>query len=688
MVALTPLANREGGKATVAVWVLAALSVALSLLMGRIRQTTASVDRQRLAYLAIGGASAVLFSALDFLPALGFGWPHLGPVFTTLYLFFLAQTLLRLRMLDLNELLGKVASHTVLAAVVGGVFAVHTAWIGRDPGLYIFNTIVAAFVVITLLEPLRTVVEDRVVAVFFRERYALLISLRQLLGRMANVIEVPALTSLVLDAINETRRITHASVYLLAEDRPGFRLHDYRGPQPAGYLDASAARSLFEAVAGGQKAVLLENLDRRTVDVRARLAEGRKVRETLRKLHDTRAALQQMKAGICVPLVGHDGEVVGFFNLWDERVAESYGSDEIALLLDVAEGIATVVENSKLYEKMRERDRLAALGEMAAGLAHEIRNPLGAIKGAAQCLDPEKLTGEDAEFLEVIVEEVNRLNGVVTAFLDYARPMKQHFGPTDLNEVVTRTARLIQNDLPEHVKLEVKLDLVLNRVEADAEHLKQVLINLVQNAIQAMGTRPGRITLQTRRPSQHQELRSAQELVEVLVSDNGPGIPAEQQPHLFIPFYTTKEKGTGLGLAICQRIVKNHGGSISASSRAGRRDHLRHPAPCPSPPVRGRGNQEDAGGRRGSSGRGAAAPCREPTRARTGPAARQEGPQVEAAPRLGARVQEPASSASRSRVQAPSGPPGIRPARRAAPGTPPNARRGRPAPPCRRGGRP
>ena len=88
---------------------------------------------------------------------------------------------------------------------------------------------------------------------------------------------------------------------------------------------------------------------------------------------------------------------------------------------------------------MRERDRLAALGEMSAGLAHEIRNPLGAIKGAAQCLDPKRLPGEEGEFLEVIVEEVNRLNGVVTAFLDYARPLKQSFGPTDLNEVVTRT---------------------------------------------------------------------------------------------------------------------------------------------------------------------------------------------------------------------------------------------------------
>ncbi len=569
LVAVTPLAQSEAIQATVVIWVLCALVVALTLLLGRVRQTTSPVDRQRLTYVAIGGAAAVLFSALDFLPVFKVPWPHLGPVFTTLYLFFLAQTLLRSRLLDLNEFLGKVAAQSALAAVVGAVFALLTAWVGNNQGLYLFNTTVAAFVIITLLEPLRGVVEDRVIAVFFRERQALLLSLRELITRMANVIEVPTLAALVLDALNETRRITHASLYLLAEDRPGFRLHAFRGPQPAEHLDAAAARSVLEAASMGQRAILLENLGRRAVEVRAQLEDGKRTRETLRKLHDIRGALQQMKAGICVPLLGRDGAVMGFFNLWDERVAESYGTDEIALLLEVGEGISQVVENSRLYEQMRERDRLAALGEMAAGLAHEIRNPLGAIKGAAQCLDPKSTSKEDAEFLEVIVEEVNRLNGVVTAFLDYARPMKQSFGPIDVNEVVSRTARLIQNDLPQHVSMRLELATGLRRVEGDPEHLKQVLINLVQNAIQALGQRKGIITVTTRHPLGVEDLRGSPDGVELIVADNGPGIPSEQQQHLFVPFYTTKEKGTGLGLAICQRIIRNHGGTIAAKSRAG-----------------------------------------------------------------------------------------------------------------------
>jgi signal transduction histidine kinase len=278
-----------------------------------------------------------------------------------------------------------------------------------------------------------------------------------------------------------------------------------------------------------------------------------------------RGALSQMKSGISVPLVGND-RVIGFLNLWDERVPEAYASDEIALIFAIAERFATVIENSKLYEKMRERDRLAALGEMAAGLAHEIRNPLGAIKGAAQCLDPRRLPGEDGEFLEVIVEEVNRLNGVVSAFLDYARPLKQNFGPTDVNEVVTRTIRLIQNEIPPNIELKLELREGLARVEGDAEQLKQVLINLVQNALEAIGQANGQIAIRTLPPDRFGEFRGS-DAVELHVADTGGGIPGDQQLNIFVPFFTTKQKGTGLGLAICQRIVKNHGGSISVQSR-------------------------------------------------------------------------------------------------------------------------
>jgi two-component system, NtrC family, sensor histidine kinase HydH len=567
-VALTPLATSPWGRGAVTVWAVGALLLSVSLLIRRVRRSDSRTERARLTYLAIGAAASLLFSALDGLPLLGVPFPTLGPVVTTLYLFFLAQTLLRLRLMDLHELLGKVASQTVLAVMLAAVFTVLTAWVHGNTSLYLFNTVLAAFVMCILLEPLRVKVEAQVVHIFFRERSELLRSLAALRARLATVIDPGDAAGLTLDALEETRRVTHASVYFLAEDRPGFRRSDFRGPEPVAFLDTAAARGLLAAAASGQKAVLLENLERRMLEMRTRGPEGRRSREELKRTLDTRAAMLQLKSALTVPLVGGD-RVVGFLNLWDERVPEAFASDEIALLLEIAERLATTVENSKLYERMRERDRLAALGEMAAGLAHEIRNPLGAIKGAAQCLDPPARAGEEGEFLDVIVEEVNRLNGVVTEFLDYARPLKQSFGTVDINEVVARTIRLIQNELPPALTLSVDLATTLPPVEGEPEQLKQVLINLVQNGIQALGGRGGVIRVRTRGPEPLPDLRGGADFVEIEVTDDGPGIPTEQQPHIFVPFYTTKQKGTGLGLAICQRIVKNHGGSISVTSRVG-----------------------------------------------------------------------------------------------------------------------
>ena len=562
-VGASPLADLLWARVAVSVWVLLALGFSVSLIIGRMQSSESRIDRARFLYLAVGAALTVLFSGLDLLSRFDVPVPPLGPIVSTLYLFFLSQTLLRLRLMDLHELLGKIASQAVLAAILAVVFVVLTAWVDGNSSLYLFNTLVAAFVMLILHEPLDTWVNERVTAVFFRQRFAFIESVRMLLRRTANIIDAPQLAASLLDGLNDTRRVTHASIYLLAEDRPGFRLLDSRGPVPALFVDQGTARAL---VSRTERAQLIETVERRVTELRAQPLEARKSREELRRLNDVRAAMNQMKAGITVPLVGND-RVLGFLNLWDERVPEVFASDEIALILELADRVATVIENSKLYDKMRERDRLAALGEMAAGLAHEIRNPLGAIKGAAQFLDPKHVSSEEAEFVEVILEEVNRLNGVVSEFLDYARPLKQNFGPTDLGEVVTRTMRLIVNDIPRTITIKEELADGLPRVDADAEQLKQVLINLVQNAVQAMGEKEGTLTLRTSKPERFTDLRGPEQ-IELQVSDTGPGIPADQQVNIFVPFFTTKQKGTGLGLAISQRIVKNHGGTISVQSRA------------------------------------------------------------------------------------------------------------------------
>jgi signal transduction histidine kinase len=582
-VAVTPLVRVAALKLLVGLYVLAGLAVVLSVLWGKMRSADTRAEQARLRYLFVGAVVAVALSALDLFPRVGLPYPleGLGAITLTLFMFFLSQTLHRHRLLDLHEFLGKIVVVTALGAVLVAIYGGLVSWAGDRPELFYFNTLVASFVILSLFEPMRQKVEEWVVATFFTERYELVRRLERLRDLTASVIDPAGLARVVLDGLVETRRVTHCSLWLLAEDRPGYRLLECRGPPPAPFLEPATTRALLAAAGSGGKVILLENIDRRLSELRRLLpadpaeparrgSRAAESAEEQKRLADARAAMGVMKAGVAMPLVAGD-RLVGFLAAWDERVTESFASDELATLIEVADRCALVIENSKLYQAMKERDRLAALGEMSAGLAHEIRNPLAAIKGAVQYLDPGKLPADDRQFLEIVVDEVNRLNGVVTQFLDYSRPLKPAMEPTDVNEILERTFKLLHPQVPSDVAVELDLAAGVPPVASDAEQLKQVFLNLALNAFQAM-PRGGRLRVTTR--VQRDDLAFWREgsrkadAVEIRFHDTGPGIPEDARESIFVPFYTTKEKGTGLGLAICQRIVKAHGGTIGVRTPA------------------------------------------------------------------------------------------------------------------------
>ena len=582
-VAVSPLALMPPARIAASGAVFVQLTAAVSLLYARMRRAASRTERARLFYLWVGAALCVGLTFGELLIRLA-GWPAppFANVAMTIYLYFLSQTILRHRLLDLNELLGKIVVLACVGLVLFAIYGLLVRWTGGTTGLFLFNTMVASFVILILFEPLKSKVEEKVLSIFFAERFEFVQALTALRQRLAGIIDVRELGQVVLDGFYETRRVTHASIYLLADDGLGFRRLDYRGPAPTPYIDAATMRALVQSAQAGQKAQLVELVERRLAELRQLQPESETESsapaEERTRLSEIGAAMAAMRAGVTIPLVASQ-RVVGFLCLLDDRVPEAFASDELAAMLDVGEQAAITIENSRLYERMKERDRLAALGEMAAGLAHEIRNPLGAIKGAAQYLDPAQLQGADGEILQIIVEEVNRLDGVVAQFLDYSRPFPNassgKFQSTDLNDVLWKTMKLIESSLPPNVVLEMDLTPGLPALRADAEQLKQVFINLVLNAVQAMPD-GGRLTVRTRRPHAPVELglsestpRYSADQVEVRFADTGAGIPEEALDRIFIPFYTTKTKGTGLGLAISQRIVKGHGGSIEVQSRVG-----------------------------------------------------------------------------------------------------------------------
>ncbi len=228
----------------------------------------------------------------------------------------------------------------------------------------------------------------------------------------------------------------------------------------------------------------------------------------------------------------------------------------------------TAVELRHAYDELRSTvdqlliaDRHSSLGRMSAAIVHEIRNPLSGIRGATEALESVvPRDHEKAEFLAIIKREVERLNSLVTDFLQFARPRSPELLPTPPREIIESVVKLAGKQATKsHVEIEVKVNGDLPLVMMDAEQMKQVLLNLILNGIDAMPY-GGRLTISA--------IRSDGDL-EIAVQDTGKGIDPAVRDNLFSPFVTTKARGTGLGLAIAHRLVSQHGGHITADG-AGR----------------------------------------------------------------------------------------------------------------------
>ena len=219
-------------------------------------------------------------------------------------------------------------------------------------------------------------------------------------------------------------------------------------------------------------------------------------------------------------------------------------------------------EKKKLEQQVQHTERLAAAGEIAASLAHEIRNPLMAIKGFAQLLKEANDPSETEEYSSIIIKETDRMNRLIEQLLCLARPASSLLEPVDVNSVLDNTLMLIESRARRNnIEIQRGYCRCLPPVIADCENLKQVLLNIMINAIQAMDN-GGILTAAT-------VYKTEEKLIVVSISDTGVGIQPELIEKLFDPFFTTKENGTGLGLAVAQRFVHDWGGKISVDSTVG-----------------------------------------------------------------------------------------------------------------------
>lgn len=283
------------------------------------------------------------------------------------------------------------------------------------------------------------------------------------------------------------------------------------------------------------------------------------------------AEMNQLKAAVCVPMV-LDGRLVGLIGLGEKLSRDMFFVSDLRLLETLATEVALAVRYRRMEDEVFRKNRLVELGTIAAGVAHEIRNPLASIKTFAQLM-PERMEDPEFknEFSKLVLKDVDRITKVIESMLAFARPSQVNIKEQPSNDLVEEAILLVQPRLKAK-RIELTRAFHGNPVvKVDKHQILQVLVNLLSNAADALQDK-GKIRVAT--GMSQRDIAGGgngnRGFAVIEVNDNGPGIPAAVRNRLFDPFFTTKKEGTGLGLSISQKIVRDHGGSITVSSVEGK----------------------------------------------------------------------------------------------------------------------
>jgi two-component system sensor histidine kinase HydH len=498
----------------------------LHLLMLEVRSRRAA-DSDRFSpgrkwILYLGPGLSLAFCTFDHVPAMGYVLPSVGNLLFTLYLGFASQVVNPRKMFKIDFLLSRFFAILTLSLVLTGFFALLYGYVSRSFPLFLLNSFLISFAVLALWSPLVTFFkfigqsvfpfqsdEDREMLERFRVLLSGVTSLRGL---------EEGLKSLFL-------RMLRAEDVEVALDPAGIRV-----PEPVErYLleltDRGLAPVLHRRILESEREVILTRDARKNLDL---------VLEFL-NAGGFDIVLPAFKSGRVTALIRIRGAEGRDFSRPPAMMSE---------LAEAAERVARIGE-------AQERERLMLLGEMAAGLAHEIRNPLGAIRGAADLLS------EPGPFVGIIRDETARLNRLVGQFLDFSRVPQVATQRIELNGLLPKAIETMRFLVPRQVELRVELSPEPVWIQVVPDSIQQVLHNLIQNAVKALeGVDRGWIRIRT-------EPRGFS------VIDNGIGMSEEVRSRVLEPFFTSFTKGSGLGLSICERLVRHDLGTLRIDSAPG-----------------------------------------------------------------------------------------------------------------------
>jgi signal transduction histidine kinase len=494
--------------------------------------------------LTIGASVAWQFASRIGPPGLPMS-ADVAMVLSALFPVLITYAIVKRNLFDIDAMLRASLSWFLATLFVLGVYFAAVAAAGNVAARWAGNSttaaVVATLTAVLLFHPVRLRAQGIVDRLWFRDP-ELLPELIALLGTLPRAVAggLPQVARAAVGPLRRIARARGAALWVRADS--GFVMEAGEGELGEPLSKWSAEDSLLDALARRGSAEALRDL--------AGATEADSV---------TYSRLVAMKIELLVPLVSK-GALIGILGVGAPRApARRYGASVLRALSTVAPQLALSLEHANLVAEGVLRDRLAALGQLAAVIVHEVKNPLGIIKVSAGALKRRTHDDDAAELASCIEDEVDRIDATVRRLLDLARPQKPNLGPCDLRSVIRETLERLSPDL-QRAGILVEADLAAaGKVEADGEELRRALLNLLLNAREAM---PGGGKLAVR-------LRERAAAVEIEIEDTGHGMDEATRSQLFRPFFTTRHGGTGLGLALVKRVIEDHQGAIRVESQPG-----------------------------------------------------------------------------------------------------------------------
>jgi len=418
----------------------------------------------------------------------------------------------------------------------------------------------ALFMIVGFLFPkfsFRT--EEAFERVLFKKRYNYRETLLRSSKDMLSVVDLDTLSDKLVQTVSRTLGIDRTSLFLFDDEKGALTHQASVGLEQEQFKDFAIRKDdpFIQELMKDSEALIKEEIEMAN--------DGPNPRQMAEKMGE-------MQAEVTLPLLSRD-RLIGILNLGHKEDKELYSTEDLEVLSTLTNQAAVAIENAQLYENLKQsqtviqrNNRLSSLGLLTAGLAHEIRNPLVAIRTFTQLL-PERY--DDPEFREsfknLALKEVDRICGLVNDLLSFARPSTPRVSPEDVNDIVDSISRILDTEAKEKdVKIHLRLDSGLPKIFIDNEQIKQVTMNVILNAIQSIEG-GGNVDISTRLFSRE----SGEKFVQIEVRDTGVGIEEGDLENIFNPFFTTKKEGSGLGLSISHQIIQEHGGHMVAESQPG-----------------------------------------------------------------------------------------------------------------------